>query len=87
MLDLLSLLTLFPNLKGEADFLILNSIAFAEKALPYFDTYTTVELYLDQDKAGRKTTLFFLNTSATCIDKSSLYKAEKDLNAWLMKTH
>ncbi|MAO42315.1 MULTISPECIES: toprim domain-containing protein [Leeuwenhoekiella] len=84
--DLLSLVTLFPNLKGEADFLILNSIAFAEKALPYFDTCTTVELYLDQDKVGRKTTSFFLNTTATCIDKSCFYKAEKDLNAWLMKT-
>ena len=87
MFDLLSLLTLFPNIKREADFLILNSIAFADKALPYFDTYTTVELYLDQDKAGRKTTSFFLNNNATCIDKSNFYKAEKDLNAWLMKTH
>ena len=87
MFDLLSLLTLFPNLKGEADFLILNSIAFADKALPYFDTYTTVELYLDQDKAGRKTTSFFLNNNATCIDKSNFYKVEKDINAWLMKTH
>jgi len=87
MFDLLSLVTLFPNIKREADFLILNSIAFAEKALLYLDTYTTVELYLDQDKAGRKTTSFFLNTKATCIDKSSFYKAEKDLNAWLMKTH
>ena len=87
MFDMLSLLTLFPNLKGEADFLILNSIAFAEKALPYLDTYTSVELYLDQDKAGRKTTSFYLNTSAKCIDKSNFYKAEKDLNAWLMKTH
>ncbi|UBZ10795.1 toprim domain-containing protein [Leeuwenhoekiella palythoae] len=87
MFDLLSLVTRFPNLIREADFLILNSIAFAEKTLPYFDTYTTVELYLDQDKAGRKTNSFFLNTTATCIDKSSFYKAEKDLNAWLMKTH
>ena len=85
--DLLSLITLFPNLKQEADFLMLNSIAFAEKALPYFDTYTAVELYLDQDKAGKKTNSFFLNNNATCIDKSSFYKAEKDLNAWLMKTH
>ena len=87
MFDLLSLVTLFPNIKREADFLILNSIAFAEKALPYLDTYTTVELYLDQDKAGRKKNSFFLNTSAKCIDKSCFYKAEKDLNAWLMKTH
>ena len=87
MFDLLSLLTLFPNIKREADFLILNSIAFADKALPYFDTYTTVELYLDQDKAGRKTTSFFLNNNATCIDKSNFYKVEKDINAWLMKTH
>jgi len=87
MFDLLSLLTLFPNLKREADFLILNSIAFAEKALPYLDTYTTVELYLDQDKAGRKTNSFFLNNNAKCTDKSCFYNAEKDLNAWLIKTH
>jgi len=87
MFDLLSLLTLFPNLKREADFLILNSIAFAEKALPYLDTYTTVELYLDQDKAGRKTNSFFLNNNAKFTDKSNFYKVEKDINAWLMKTH
>ena len=80
MFDLLSLITLYPNLKREADFLILNSIAFADKALPYFDHYIVVELYLDQDEAGRKTTAFFLNETSKCIDKSEFYTAEKDLN-------
>ncbi|MFD2826650.1 toprim domain-containing protein [Leeuwenhoekiella polynyae] len=87
MFDLLSLITICPNLKREADFLILNSVAFADKALPYFDYYKIVELYLDQDEAGRKTTIYFLNETSKCIDKSELYTAEKDLNAWLMKTN
>jgi len=86
MFDLLSLITIYPNLKREADFLILNSIAFADKALPYFDHYKAIELYLDRDEAGRNTTAFFLNSTSTCIDKSEFYRAEKDLNAWLMKT-
>lgn len=85
MFDLLSLVTLFPNLKREADFLILNSVAFATKALPYFDTYNTIELYLDQDEAGKKATTFFLSESSKCMDKSTFYKAEQDLNAWLIK--
>ena len=86
MFDLLSLNTIYPNLKREADFLILNSIAFTNKALVHFDLYDAIELYLDQDKAGRKATAFFLNQNPNCIDKSPFYKAEKDLNAWLMKT-
>tara|TARA_R110002012_G_scaffold253877_1_gene432932 strand:- start:32215 stop:33069 length:855 start_codon:yes stop_codon:yes gene_type:complete len=87
MFDLLSLITIYPNLKREADFLILNSIAFADKALPYFENYEVIELYLDRDEAGRKITAFFLNSTSKCIDKSEFYTAEKDLNAWLMKTN
>ncbi|MAZ27123.1 MAG: DNA primase [Cytophagaceae bacterium] len=87
MFDLLSLITLYPNLKREADFLILNSVAFSDKALPYFDHYKAIELYLDRDEAGRKTTALFLNTTSNCIDKSQCYADEKDLNAWLMKTN
>ena len=85
MFDLLSLITIYPNLKREADFLILNSITFADKALTYFDNYEFIELYLDRDEAGRKTTDFFLNSTSKCIDKSKFYSDEKDLNAWLMK--
>ncbi|MAW96452.1 MULTISPECIES: toprim domain-containing protein [unclassified Leeuwenhoekiella] len=85
MFDLLSLNTIYPNLKREADFLILNSIAFTNKALPYFDLYDVIQLYLDRDEAGRKTTAFFLNSTSKCIDKSEFYSAEKDLNVWLMK--
>lgn len=85
MFDLLSLITIYPNLKREADFLILNSIVFADKALPILDNYKTIKLYLDRDEAGRKTTVFFLNSTSKCIDKSEFYSAEKDLNAWLMK--
>ncbi|RXG28466.1 toprim domain-containing protein [Leeuwenhoekiella marinoflava] len=87
MFDLLSLITVYPNLKREADFLVLNSVAFADRALPYFDHYKLVELYLDQDEAGRKATANFLNSTSKCIDKSEFYTAEKDLNAWLMKTN
>ena len=86
MFDLLSLITVSPNLKREADFLVLNSVAFADKALPYFNNYEFIELYLDRDEAGRKTTALFLNENSKCIDKSEFYAAEKDLNAWLMKT-
>ncbi|RXG29928.1 toprim domain-containing protein [Leeuwenhoekiella marinoflava] len=85
MFDLLSVITVSPNLKREADFLILNSVVFADKALPCFDNYEVIELYLDRDEAGRKTTGFFLNENSKCIDKSEFYSDEKDLNAWLMK--
>lgn len=85
MFDLLSLATLYPNLKQQADLLILNSVAFAEKALAIGESYESIELYLDRDEAGRKTTTFFLNENPKYTDRSACYKDQKDLNAWLMK--
>ena len=85
MFDLLSLITIYPDLKHKADFLILNSIAFADRAFPYFNTSAVIELYLDLDEAGRRTTALFLTENSKCIDKSQFYNPEKDLNAWLMK--
>jgi len=84
MFDMLSLLVAYPNLSSRADLLILNSISLAKKASIFLPEYHSVELCLDRDLGGQKTTEYFLNASNNCIDKSSLYDKYKDPNDWLV---
>ncbi len=64
----------------EADFLILNSLSFANRGLKYMELYSHIELYLDNDKAGKRVTDLFIQNHKNCIDKSYLYKDYKDVN-------
>jgi len=86
MFDLLSILTYDPELLKEnnTDFLVLNSTAFADKVIELLNTYDTIELYLDNDKTGKRITQMFLENSKNCTDKSGLYRNNKDINAWLV---
>ena len=86
MFDLFSWLTIHHHEKRQVDFLILNSVALAKKAMPIFESYETIELYLDNDDTGKKTANLFLNEKPNCSNRSEIYKGFKDLNAWLMKT-
>lgn len=67
------------------DFLILNSIALINKCDPILDKYSLIELYLDNDAAGKNCTNQILSKHQNAIDKSSLYSEHKDLNDWLLK--
>ena len=84
MFDLLSITTLFPDLKREADFLVLNSTSFARRAIGIFDQYKTVELYLDNDDAGRSATGFLMEKGTNVTDRSCIYSGFGDVNDWLM---
>jgi hypothetical protein len=42
------------QVKVESDFLILNSLAFFEKARPFMEQHSTIRLYLDRHTAGQK---------------------------------
>ena len=84
MFDMLSLLERDKNLMEKNDLLILNSLAFVEKIPGLFEGYETVQLFLDNDKAGKRVVEILLEQSPKCRDMSNLYKDFKDVNAWWM---
>lgn len=82
--DFLSFLTFYKQ--GEllsGSFLILNSLSFIEKSLPYLASFNNVSLFLDRDAPGRKQTESLLTLSSTYRDESSLYSGYKDINEWV----
>lgn len=81
--DFLSLITIEPECLDNSDYIILNSISFKKSVLPLLSNYDQVELYLDSDNSGKKTTEYFLSNCSNCIDKSNLYEGFEDLNDWL----
>jgi len=85
MFDLLSWIGLYPVEEQNVDFLVLNSVSLAKKALPIFEGFESIELYLDNDEAGRRTTGFFRDRSPKCSDRSDSYRGFKDLNELLLK--
>ncbi|MEZ4970862.1 MAG: toprim domain-containing protein [Flavobacteriaceae bacterium] len=64
--------------------MILNSLAFVEKIPRLFESYESVQLYLDNDKTGKIATELLMEQSPKCRDMSNLYKDFKDVNAWWM---
>ena len=82
MFDMLSLMERDKKLRGKNDLLILNSLAFVEKVIQLIDDYKTVQLYLDNDKAGKRAVEILMKESPKCRDMSNLYKGFKDVNAW-----
>ena len=85
MFDMLSILETYKGLEQHYDFLVLNSTAFLEKALDFIADYKHVELYLDNDANGQRTTQDFLAFSSKCTDKAALYSGYKDVNEWHME--
>lgn len=83
--DFLSYMALQKNQGPKpADYLVLNSVAFFQKALPRLENYQAINLYLDRDYAGKRVTDQALNISPKFQDKSGLYQPYKDLNEWLV---
>lgn len=85
--DFLSYLTLYQNDNKYS--IILNSVSNYNKALSILKDFKVINLYLDNDDAGVKTTndiIQFINSNYKDIiifDKSDLYKDYKDLNDML----
>jgi DNA primase len=80
MFDLLSLAVRNETLLETYDILVLNSIAFVKDIEKYIPKYDLVNLYLDNDKAGKNTTKYLKETHKNIIDQSNIYKNHKDLN-------
>jgi hypothetical protein len=82
MFDMLSLLERDKKLRDQNDMFILNSLTLVEKSVGLFESYETVQLYLDNDKAGKSAAKILLQQSPKCRDMSNLYKDFKDVNSW-----
>lgn len=83
MFDFFSLLTLYPGLPHNSDFLVLNSVSFINRIQKVALSYSKVGLYLDNDPAGRKATKQLMGDLSNSVDMSALYKGKKDLNQLL----
>jgi CHC2 zinc finger/Toprim-like len=68
--------------KNQDSYLVLNSLAFIEKHRMLIEKYQRVNLYLDRDEAGLKTTSQALAWSDRYQDKSQFYAKFKDLNEY-----
>ncbi|WP_233530498.1 toprim domain-containing protein [Gelidibacter salicanalis] len=83
MFDLLSLAVLNAPLIEVSDIMVLNSIAFIENIESHISDYEIVDLYLDNDSAGQKATLYLTKKYSHVNDQSDGYKNHKDLNNFL----
>ena len=83
--DLLSLFSYNEILEAEYDFLVLNSTAFVSKAMEIMKGYLQIDLYLDNDTNGKRTTeTLMAHSNKNRLDKSMLYEGFKDMNEWLI---
>jgi Toprim-like len=80
-IDFLSFMAIHKNhSKIRTDFVILNSVAFFEKARPFMEKYSIIRLYLDHDAAGQNCSRYALSLNNKYIDKSCMYQNNNDLN-------
>lgn len=84
--DFLSFLSIHKNQETPlTNFLVLNSLAFFERARPIMERHSEINLYLDRDRSGIKTTQDALHHSSRYQDQSDLYKGYNDLNGWICR--
>ena len=86
MFDLLSMAELYPEELQDSDIIILNSLSFLQQITPFFHKYKSVDLYLDNDQAGRKNAKELMRYYFNIQDQSHRYKNYKDLNEKLIST-
>jgi hypothetical protein len=84
-MDFLSYLTLKHTTQPPIDAVVLNSTVNLRQAIPFLCEHRTINTFLDNDDAGRKT-LDSLRESlpgSEVVDQSPFYRNHKDLNDYL----
>lgn len=84
MFDLFAILSHRPELEQKTDFLVMNSTVLIQKVSSVLQRYSSIELFLDNDTNGKRTTQKLMAYSTNCLDKSMLYEGFKDMNEWLI---
>ena len=80
MFDLLSIAEIYPEVLNGSDIIVLNSLSFLQQITRYFNNYTSVDLFLDNDQAGKKNAKKLFQYYPHLKDQSNRYKNYKDLN-------
>ena len=83
MFDFLSLKVLDNELFSSSDIVVLNSLGNIGCILEKWNSYSEINLLLDNDHAGRIATQQLLKKFSNAIDKSQFYFDYKDLNNML----
>ena len=81
--DFLSLLQLKKG-QPQSDFIILNSVALAERAVPVLKNYPEIFLMLNHDKAGIAAAEKLQAAGIGFTDASGFYKGFNDINEYLV---
>jgi len=84
MFDFLSLLVIRPKWFIESDVLILNSLTFVTKVNSILEKYSALNLALDNDSAGDKSTHYLIGLYPKAMDRRNCYAGFKDINEKLM---
>ncbi|ERM83066.1 hypothetical protein P872_06220 [Rhodonellum psychrophilum GCM71 = DSM 17998] len=82
--DLLSYREIQNNNRIKEDYLVLNSLVNINKAIPILKKYEHVDLFLDQDKAGKNASKNLTETFPQCLDQGNSIYPFKDLNEYLI---
>jgi len=80
--DFLSLLQL-KGCQSQSDFIILNSVALAERAVPILKNYPEVFLMLNHDKAGIAAAEKLQTADISFTDASGFYQGFNDINEYM----
>ena len=73
-----------PTFNNKPDIIILNSVANTDKAILSVSDYENINLYLDNDQAGKNATERFISSRNDAKDCSSEYAGFKDYNDYLL---
>jgi DNA primase len=84
-MDFLSALTYYKTKLAECDTIVLNGVGFIEKFIARISNYTKINLYLDNDKAGREAARRIEELRPDAANLSQiLYPKYKDFNEFLI---
>lgn len=73
------------RITSESSFLVLNSLALLNRSIPIIKNYRDVNLFLDNDQAGRDAQETLNMKDIHFNDASRFYPDSKDVNEFLMK--
>jgi hypothetical protein len=82
--DYLSALVVSGKAQPSHHVLVLNSVAQLKRALPQLASYKTINLYLDNDPAGKDGVKTIQAQFSGAADKSKTYEAHNDFNDYLI---
>ncbi|MFR9506013.1 MAG: toprim domain-containing protein, partial [Rikenellaceae bacterium] len=83
-MDMLAYLTLIETVTPMNNVCVLNSVSNLSKAAEFLKSQQKIYCFLDNDTAGCKTLAEVHKLGVEVVDQSSLYKAYKDVNDYLL---